>query len=88
MNLCRHASAKKINHEKFLVYTVWSMESHASVASVDFDQASYYALPRKANRAELKPDQMNAIRHVYGGKDAGLCVVPYRVSAIFYDRLS
>ncbi len=46
------------------------MSSLASVVSVDFDQATSYALQRlKSPEMTLKPEQVEAIRHVYGGKD-------------------
>ncbi len=40
-----------------LVYSIDSIESHASVASVDFDQAASYTLERlKTPEVKLKPD--------------------------------
>ncbi len=52
-----------------------------SVVSVDLPSCSYALETLKNPEMKLKPQQVKAIRHVYGGKDAGLCVVPYRVSA-------
>ncbi len=55
------------------------MLSDAYVVSVEFDQATSYALERLKNpEINLKLDQVKAIRHVYGGKDV-CCVAPYRV---------
>ncbi len=54
------------------------MSALASVVSMDFDQAASYALQRlKSPEITLKPEQVEAIRHVYVGKDVS--VPPYRV---------
>ncbi len=63
----RHSAILGAGNEVALDASTDSIESHASVVSMDFDQAASYALERLIKtELKLKPEQVKAIRHVYG----------------------
>ena len=64
------AHAEKPEAGLTLRYCSFGVPSMSSVASAEFEQATSYALERlKCSDLKLNSEQVEAIRHVYGGRD-------------------